>query len=349
MPVRVAVVGLGMMGTTHFRAYQEIPGARVVAVCDLEGRKLAGDWSQAAGNIDTGAARQTDLSGIRTYADFGRLLRARDVDLVDLCVPTYRHATMAIRAMKAGKHVFCEKPMARTSRWARKMVRTAEERGRLLGVGHCLRFWPEYVILKERIDSGRYGPVRSATFTRLSATPLWSWDNWLQDQERSGAAALDLHIHDTDTVQWFFGRPARVTAQGTFAPDGGVNHIVTTYHYENGPLVVAEGGWDFPGPFPFRMGAVVLFESAAAEYHMLRTPTLSVYDAKTGKAENPPVPALNGYTEELRSFVDCVAAGTPPTRITPPEAAAAVAIVEAEIKSVRTGRTVAVKYDPAVT
>ena len=116
MAVRVAVVGLGMMGTTHFKAYRSIPGAEVVAVCDVSGRRLAGDWSGAAGNIDTGAAGQADLSGLRTYDNFARLLRDKDVDVVDLCVPTFQHAPMAVKALRAGRHVFSEKPMAVASR-----------------------------------------------------------------------------------------------------------------------------------------------------------------------------------------------------------------------------------------
>ncbi|MCX5653833.1 MAG: Gfo/Idh/MocA family oxidoreductase [Planctomycetota bacterium] len=341
MPVRVGLVGLGMMGTTHFKSYQEIPGAEVVAVCDVEGRKLSGDWSKAAGNIDTGAAKQVDLSRLRTYSDFAAILADPEIDLVDLCVPTHQHAEMTMQALAAGKHVFCEKPMARSSKLAREMIRAAKKAGRLLAVGHVLRFWPEYLLMKDLIDSSRYGRVRSAHFVRLSPRPQWSWNNWLQDAERSGAAALDLHIHDTDTVQWFFGRPAKVASAGTLE-GGGIAHIVTDYRYEGGPLVVAEGGWSFPTSFPFRMEARIQFESAALEYSSLRSPTVAIYDDKTDKVEHPPIPAAFGYTEELRYFVGCVAAGTPPAHLSPADSAAAVAIVEAEIKSARSGRAVKV-------
>jgi len=342
MAVRVAVVGLGMMGTTHFKGYQSIPEAEVVAVCDVSGRKLSGDWSAAAGNIDTGAAHQTDLSRLRTYEKFGRLLRDKDVDLVDLCVPTFQHAPMAMKALKAGKHVFCEKPMAITSRKAARMIAAAEASGRMLAVGHVLRFWPEYLLIKQWIDSGVYGAVRSAMFTRLSGRPLWSWDNWLQDPKRSGAAALDLHIHDADTIQWFFGRPGKVSATGTFEGEA-LSHVVARYHYDGGPLVMAEGGWDYPQSFPFRMEASVVFEKAAVEYSSRRSPTLTVYEADAKEPTHPPVAAQDGYTEELRYFIGCVASGRKPDRIAPADAAAAVAIVEAEVKAARKGRPVAVR------
>lgn len=343
MAIRVGIVGLGMMGTTHFKGYQEIPDAEVVAVCDVSGKKLSGDWSGAAGNIETGAEAKQDMTGLRTYSDFAEFLADKDLDLVDLCVPTFQHADMTIRALEAGKHVFCEKPMARTSVLARQMAETAEKNDRLLAVGHVLRFWPEYILIKEMIDSRAYGAVKSAMFTRLSPRPMWSWEGWLQDPERSGAAALDLHIHDTDTVQWFFGRPQTVMAAATFEGNA-VSHIVARYYYgEDSPLIVAEGGWDYPQTFPFRMAASIVFEKAAVEFSTLNSPTLAVYEDGADEPKHPQVPAQDGYTEELRYFVGCVASGTKPERIDPAAAVAAIAIVEAEMTAAREGKPVAVK------
>jgi len=326
-------------GTTHFRGYGEIPEAKVVAVCDLSGKKLAGDWAEAAGNIDTGAAARQDLSGIRTYADLADLLADAGVDLVDLCVPTFQHADFAVRALEAGKHVLCEKPMARTVGECRRMIEAAEKAGRVLAVGHVLRFWPEYVVIKEMIDSGRYGRVLEAVLTRLSPKPGWTWDDWILDEARSGGAPLDLHIHDADTVRWFFGPPAQVTAVGVEGPTA-MDHIVTTYHYADGPVVVAEGGWGYPAAFPFRMEARLVFEKAALEFTTMRSPTLAVYEEGAEAPVRPEVPQADGYTEELRYVVQCVDQGREPERLLGAEAAAAVALVEAEVQAARTGRPV---------
>jgi predicted dehydrogenase len=342
MAVNVGVVGLGMMGTTHFRGYQEIPDAEVVAVCDVSGRKLSGDWSEAAGNIDTGAAARQDLSAIRTYDDLAKFLADDAIDLVDLCVPTFQHADFTVRALEAGKHVFCEKPMARTSADCGRMIEAAEKVGRLLAVGHVLRFWPEYLVIKEMIDDGRYGRVTAATLTRLSPRPGWTWDNWILDEQRSGGAPLDLHIHDADTVQWYFGLPERASAVGTEGAKA-MDHIVATYHYADGPVVVAEGGWDYPASFPFRMEASLVFEKAAVEFTTMRSPTLAVYEEGAEEPLHPDVPAHDGYTEELRYFVGCVAEGKAPDRIAPAEAKAAVALVEAEVQAARSGKPVAVE------
>ncbi|MFO8012637.1 MAG: Gfo/Idh/MocA family oxidoreductase [Phycisphaerae bacterium] len=341
MAVNVAVVGLGMMGTTHFRGYQEIPEARVVAVCDVSGKKLSGDWSEAAGNIDTGSAARQDLSALRPYEDVDALLADDEVDLVDLCVPTFQHADFTVRALEAGKHVMCEKPMGRTSDECERMIAAAEQAGRVLAVGHVLRFWPEYILIKDMIDDGRYGKVTSATFTRLSPRPGWTWEDWILDESRSGGAPLDLHIHDADTVQWFFGRPERVRAVGTEEAKG-MGHIVATYHWPDGPAVVAEGGWDYPAAFPFRMEASLVFEKAAVAFSTMTSPTLAVYEEGAEEPVHPDVPAADGYTEELRYVVGCVDRGEAPARLPVEEAASAVALVEAEVQAARSGEAVTV-------
>ncbi len=339
MAVNVAVVGLGMMGTTHFRGYQEIPEANVVAVCDVSGKKLSGDWSEAAGNIDTGSAARQDLSSLKTYDDLADLLADDAVDLVDLCVPTFQHADFTVQALEAGKHVMCEKPMGRTPDECSRMIAAAEKAGRVLAVGHVLRFWPEYVLIKEMIDDGRYGKVTGATLTRLSPRPGWTWENWILDESRSGGAPLDLHIHDADTVQWFFGRPESVTAVGAEEAKA-MGHITAAYHWPGGPAVVAEGGWDFPASFPFRMEARVVFEKAAVAFSTMTSPTLAVYEEGAEEPVHPAVPAADGYTEELRYVVGCVDRGETPDRLPVEEAASAVAIVEAEMQAARSGEAV---------
>jgi predicted dehydrogenase len=339
MAVNVAVVGLGMMGTTHFRGYQEIPEAEVVAVCDVSGKKLSGDWSEAAGNIDTGSAARQDLSSLTTYDDLADLLADDAVDLVDLCVPTFQHADFTVQALEAGKHVMCEKPMGRTPDECARMIAAAEKAGRVLAVGHVLRFWPEYVLIKEMIDDGRYGKVTSATLTRLSPRPGWTWENWILDESRSGGAPLDLHIHDADTVQWFFGRPERVTAVGAEEAKA-MGHITAAYHWADGPAVVAEGGWDYPASFPFRMEASLVFEKAAVEFSTRTSPTLAVYEEGAEEPVHPDVPEADGYTEELRYVVGCVDRGETPDRLPVEEAASAVALVAAEMQAARSGEAV---------
>lgn len=343
MAVKTAVVGLGMMGATHLRAYLgDVDNADLIAVCDVRGELLTGDLTGSRGNIDTGGAKAVDFDKFRKYERYEDLLSDADVDVVDLCTPTFLHAPMAIAAFEAGKHVFCEKPMAMNIEDARRMCDVSEATGRMLQIGQCLRFWPEYLAIMEMIETGRYGPVRSATFRRMSGSPTWSWDGWLVDAERSGSATLDMHIHDTDLIQWFFGVPQGVTSFGAQEPDGGVSHIVTQYHYDNIPLVSAEGGW-LPGSCSFYMCATIVFESATAVYNSVGSPTLSIFAKDADEPVSPQLLQQDAYVEELTYFAACVESGKPPAHVPNWQAAMSVGIVGAEIESVKTGKTVAIE------
>ena len=150
MPVNVGILGVGFMGTNHFAQYQAIKGVRVAAICDVDPKKRRGDWSSVAGNIG-GPAAQTNLKGINVYADARAMLKDKAIHVVDITLPTYLHARWAIAAMKAGKHVICEKPMAINSREAARMVATARRTGRRLYIAHCIRFWPLYAICMNRL------------------------------------------------------------------------------------------------------------------------------------------------------------------------------------------------------
>lgn len=335
MSLRVGLIGLGFMGMNHARMHQSLRGSVLAAVSDVVPERMEGR-TNAGGNIDTGST-PLDLSAVKKYENWKKLIADKTLDAIDICTPTYMHAEMAIKAMKAGKHCFCEKPMAMNAAQAKRMVETSQKTGKLLMIGHCLRFWPEYVMMKDMIDSGRYGRVRSAIFRRYSGTPIWSWDKWMEDSTRSGHCALDMHIHDVDTIQWLFGQPAKVTSRGSTLADGGVNHLITQYDYPEIPLVSAEGAWLAPG-MGFFMAATIAFEKATVEYSSLNSPTLAVFE--DGKKQTPAVPAGNGYAIELQYFIDCITEGKPPQKSMPEESARAVAITQAEIKSVITGRPV---------
>src|ERR1700677_4534473 len=109
--VGIGVVGIGFMGMIHYLAAAKAAGAKVVALCSRDPKKLAGDWTSIQGNFGPRGS-QMDLSGVACYRDFEALLADPQVDLVDLCVPNDAHGRMAIQALKAGKHVLVEKPIA---------------------------------------------------------------------------------------------------------------------------------------------------------------------------------------------------------------------------------------------
>ena len=341
--IKVGVVGIGFMGKMHFGVHQAGKKSKVVAIADVNTDKLKGDWSSIAGNIDDPSAKSVDLTGIKTYSKAEDLINDPDVDLVDITLPTYLHAEYATKALKAGKHVLCEKPIALTVAQANRIVAAAKKARGLFMVAQCIRFWPEYEVTKKLLDGKRYGRVYSASFRRVSPTPVWGWRNWLQKHKLSGGALIDLHIHDIDYVNHLFGTPTAVTAVGMSKTSGGVDHIVADYTFRRKNLqVTAEGGWAMHPAFPFSMAFTIVCEKATIDYSTAHTPSLSIYTV-SGRVVTPKVPAGDGYSREIDYFLNCIRKGQKPTRVTAADARKALEVAWAEMRSVRTGRRVALR------
>ena len=334
---RVGIIGLGFMGKMHFRCYQALDDVQVVAICDTDKAKFA-DTGGTAGNI-AGAEAPLDLSGISLYDDFDKMLAEGNLDALSVTLPTYLHKDYAVKALNAGVNVLCEKPLAMSVADAEQIVGAAEQAGMLLQTGHCIRFWPEYAKTKDILDSGEYGNVLAATFQRLSLTPTWSWDNWLMDPAKSGSAALDLHIHDADYVQYVFGMPKTVFSRAAGGPSGEFDHIVTQYVYDGDCVVTAEGGWAMTPGFGFEMSFNIVLEKATISYDCSRDPAFKVAPAE-GEAFTPEIASGDGYSNEIAHFIKAVGGEKVPEIITPAQSVDSLRLVLAEKQSVASGQAV---------
>jgi len=332
--VNVGVVGIGFMGNMHFNVHRANKRARVVAIADLNEKRLKGDWSDIAGNIGDAAAANVDLSGVATYKEADDLISSADVGLVDICLPTYLHRKYAIKALEAGKNVLCEKPISLSLEDAQQILKASERAKGKFMVAHCIRFWPEYALVKEMVAEGRYGGVLSASFRRLSPTPTWSGDNWLLDAKKSGSALYDLHCHDVDYINYLFGRPQAVSAAGVSHITSGIDHVATNYIYEDGKQVTAEGGWLFPPAFPFEMSFTIVCEEATLDYNSGREKALAIYLAD-GSASYPEVPPGDGYVREIDYFLQCIEEDKEPEVVTAKKALSSLEIVVAEEEAIR--------------
>jgi len=338
MALRIGIVGLGFMGKMHFDTYARMKKAKVVAICDVDPKKRSGDWSGIAGNIGA-KGKKVDLAGIRVYARLADMLADPAVEVVDVTLPTYLHAPAVVAALKAGKHVICEKPMAVNSREAARMVTSARRARRRLFVAHCIRFWPAYAVAREIVRSGKWGRVLTAAFRRFSTTPTWSWRNWLQDPRKSGVAALDLHVHDADFVLYTFGKPKAVTCHGGGLGPRRMDHLYASYDFGAGKLVTAEGAWEFAPGFPFSMSFTIAMQKATLNLG----PDLKLrLHRVNGVTSDVPVPAGDGYGHELAHFVQCIRKNRPSPVVSPESALQSVKLVEAEVRSARSRRTVRV-------
>lgn len=324
---RVGIVGFGFMGRMHYAQWKAMEGAEVVAVCDAN-PNIVEDTKKAVGNIE-GAAEDIDFSSVELYSDFNKFIADANLDAISLTLPTFLHPAFSIKALEAGIHVLCEKPMALTVDECRQMITSAAQTGKVLMIGHCVRFWPEYAKTKEIIDSGKYGKVVAGTFQRLGTAPTWGEDNWFSDDSRSGGVALDLHIHDTDYVQYLFGMPKEVFSRQANAPAGGAIHIATQYIYDDDKVITAEGGWGMTPAFGFEMSFNIVMEKATIVYDCTREPAFKVCPAD-GDAFTPEVAQGDGYSIEIAHFAQLAAGKELPAVITLADSLNSVKIVQAE-------------------
>ena len=337
--IRGGIIGLGFMAATHIKAYREVPGVKIGAICNPSGRNLDGDFSKVSGNVGTNEPVRLDLSDVRAYRKIEEICRDPDLDFIDICAPTPAHRSLAIEALRAGKHVICEKPLARTSAAAAEMLRESSQAGKYLMPAMCMRFWPGWTWLKTAIASETYGPVLSARFRRVAEPPAWGRAVFFNG-ELSGGALLDLHIHDVDFIRFCFGEPRSLFSQGHTRFSGAIDHVVTQYRFGSGPVVYAEGGWAMTEGFGFSMSYTVNFQNATADYDLARgADALRLFQA--GQAPTTiHTEKGDGYVGELKYFSECVRERRPPALVTADDGLAALKICEAEVKSAASGKIV---------
>lgn len=317
--MNIGVIGLGFMGSTHLQALTKVPGARVAAVMSRNEKRLSGDMSDVGGNLNIAGAKM-DFSGCKRYRQIDEILNDSEVEAVDICVPTYLHEEIAVAALRRGKHVLVEKPMALDGPTADRIVQEADKQGRVLMVAQVLRFFSEYTGLAELVRSGRLGTIRSALFRRRTAVPTWG--EWEFDRSKSGGGVYDLLIHDVDIALHLFGVPDAISSTGHEDLRGGIDNITAQFHYKNVDSVTITGGWHHRGEYPFSMEYTVVGDNGVIEFSSAGRPARVYW--KNEASEALPSPAIDPFAEELGYFVECCRAGKAPERCPPRESALAV-------------------------
>ena len=310
--IRVGIIGMGYMGGVHLRNWRVLQDVQVVAVCDA--RPIIDSGTQ--GNISAGTG-SLSLEGVTVDTEITEMLAMETLDAVSITLPTHLHRAVSIQALEAGVHVLCEKPMALSLEDCDAMIAASQQAGKRLMIAHCIRFWPQYVRVKECAESGIYGRVAAAGFSRLSAAPGWDSDSWFADPARSGGIALDLHIHDLDFIQWLLGPPERIRAGSVPLPNGMEGHIETLLDYPGGCVVTASASWMMPESFGFSMTFKVIFEQAAMIFD---GKTLTIYPSE-GEPFIAGLPEENGYLGEIRYFAECISGQSDCKEVITPEQA----------------------------
>lgn len=325
--VRVGVIGLGFMGSTHLQAYEKIEGVTLAAVVSSDEKKLTGDLRGVGGNLSV-EARILDFGEAKRYRNPDDLFDDPGVDAVDLCVPTHLHLPLVEKALMAGKHVLVEKPMGLTAAECQRMLDLAEQSGNVLMVAQVLRFWPEYVEARRRARSGDIGELLTATFRRRCAAPKWG--AWLQEESRSGGGAFDLLIHDFDFAIHLMGTPVKVTGRGLLDPSSHYDQLEAQVEFASGKVATISGGW-FSNSYPFGMEFTISGNGGVLEFDSDHRP-LTRFPVD-GEAEACRLPAGDAFEAEMQAFVDACRAGRSPEICPPEESALAVRLTLAALES----------------
>lgn len=335
--IRVGIVGLGGMGNMHFGRYEGVDGAEVVAIADVQEERLRAGESSLEINIGAGGAT-IDPDRHRLYTNPDELVEDPEVDMLDICLPTFLHAEYSKKGLEAGKHVLCEKPMALTYEECEGVLAVAQKAPGKFMVAQCVRFFPAYEYLNETVESGRLGRLLHLSMSRGGPPPQWSWESWLLDHKRSGGFIIDLHVHDADFVHYLLGRPGAVFSTGAIGPSGGYDVVETQYIYDDKMAVRAGANMALPTAFKFEARFVATFAKGCLRYSTAEPHGLM--EITDEGSRHPELPQKDGYAEEIAYFVRCIENDEMPAMVAPESSAFSVKLVQAEKESIETGRVV---------
>jgi len=294
--INLGVIGLGFIGKVHLRNCLNLKSVRVVAAADTSKKAL--NYAKA-------------FEVKQLFTDYHELLKLKDLDAVIISLPTHLHAESAISAMEEGKHVFLEKPLARNVEEGREIVSAAGKNGVIFMVGYPLRFVPEFVDLKSRVESGVLGDIQMAYgvdiaagpfFHRAESTaprPLPEW--WLNKELTGGGALIDLGCHMINLLRWYLGEVSAVKARLGYRFNFDFeDHATCIMDFECEASAVVNVGW-------FSQSAAVGVElhgtlAHARAYHSPSSKVVTAIMLILGKTPKFFIP----YLKEVSHFVDYI-------------------------------------------
>jgi UDP-N-acetylglucosamine 3-dehydrogenase len=307
----VAVIGTGFWGRNHARVFKELEETELLAVCDIN--------AERAKNV-------ANQFGVKAYTSIGKLLKRKDIEAVSMCVWSLNLAKETLKALKTGKHVLVEKPMATNVKQAEKLLKTAEEEGLHLSVGFLMRFIPGIQHMKNAIEDKTMGNLVCATAKRVSEFP-----------ERIGDVGVvkDTAIHDIDIIRYLFSEePIAVYAKtGKMKYKKFEDYAQIMLTFEGGKSAFIESNW----LTPYKTRTLVVTGSKAIMKIDYITQELTIENAK--ETIQPRYLWREPLKLELQHFANCILKKEKPL-ITGIDGLKALQIAEAAIKSSATGKAV---------
>lgn len=316
--VRVGLIGIGGMGGCHFYNYEKIPNAELVAVCDIR---------------ENVAKEKVGDRDIKIYTDYNKMIKNEKLDMIDICTPSFLHADMAVKLLKKGYHVLCEKPMTLNAKDAKRVAMVANESEKNFMVAHVVRFMAPYAYLRNVIETKELGRLIRLEMKRISSIPQWSWEDWMRDEKLSGGVITDLSIHDFDFVQSILGMPDKIDGY-RYRMTNNNDCVVSNLVYDGDILVTCEGTW-YNATIPFDASFSAVFQNGSVELNKgkLYRNGEEIELNKTETAAKDVDLGINvgnddGYLAEMTYFVNCIEQGKKPSFVTPDSSAASVEIAD---------------------
>ncbi len=324
--IRIGIIGAGGMGNVHGSKYTLMP--------DVE----LGFFEPNAERREAYVARHK----AQPFESLDDLLKWADA--LDICLPTDMHLDNALKAIAAGKHVLCEKPMALTIEEAVQMMQAADKAGVVLMPAQVVRCFPDFRKAKALVSAGKIGEPVVARTRRGGGAPVGS-EGWFTNIDRSGGVLLDLAVHDFDFLRWIMGEVHTVNSRSvrignpTSLEGKPGDYSLTTLSFDSGAIAHVEGTW--LDPSGFRTTFDIVGTAGTIEHDSRKNPVVRVHAGGTSRTESFMAPADDPYFLQARGFIEACQ-GKTPAPVSALDGVMAVSIARAAIESAKTLKPVAV-------
>jgi predicted dehydrogenase len=353
--VKVGIIGVGGIANgKHMPNLAKVENVEMVAFCDLiEERAVEG-------------AKKYGVPGAKVFTNYKDLLAMEDIEVVHVLTPNYNHAEISIAALEAGKHVMCEKPMAKTAAEARAMYEAHKRTGKKLTIGYQSRSRADTQYLKKLIDNGELGEIYFAKALAVRRRGVPTWGVFLDKEKQGGGPMIDIGTHSLDLTLWLMNNYEPVSVTGStfeklkytenaanewgawdtskFAVEDSAFGYVK---FKNGATVIIETSWALNTLESVPGGTILCGTKAGADFMdglringekqgSLYVNKINVNDLGREKYRGE---KLIAFEYEARQWIDCIVNDTEPL-VKPEEALVVSEILEAVYKSAETGQTV---------
>lgn len=332
--LNIGLIGSGFIGAVHAVAYQRVSNAKLVAVADINetsGRKIADEFS------------------CNYYQQAEQMLQDEDIQVVDICLPTFLHEQYVELAARYQKHVLCEKPFGLSYESCRRMIRYCEDAGVKIMVAQAARWSPEFSKTRQMLEDGVFGKLHMVSSRRLSQPPAWT--TWHKNPDKSGGGLYDLQVHNIDYLIGMFGEVEKVSAIGWKSESGCWNHVVVHLMFKNGVVAVDEGSLEMTGAYPFSIALRIVGEKATLDYQFAGGQNIESCDTainsiilyeKEQLPRNVEVEEQDPYELEIIDFLTAISENIS-VSILPAESLYVMKVVEAIKEALESGKTVTVE------